>query len=831
MRKVNFNEISRFVLDKKIEIPLFNFFNELTKNDWVYYRDLIVDCWLNTKNLSDGVSVMSILQKINNISTKINNSELNEQDKERIKAKFTAGNRLKAGNFTFEDLKIFLNFTDPVEILLALHKKDLKKNILVSDPNSIKKAASYLNSKRSEQYHPESSNIYHQVPFNETDLRQILSKGCEMFRLIGNPAVSGGLEFYLADISELINEWITSSDLVETKKIFSNLPKRKHLDWGFVGYNDEQNELISKLSKGNRRLFQIVGQGGSGKSALANEICHQIKHLHNKQLKFDNFIWITSKSDVLDSTEIKNIGRSTRYKNYKDLMSQMFLALNEENILNFKDFNDFDQEILESEVIKFINGDDGKKRLIVIDNLENISKENQKRIIRFLDDNVSKPNYIILTTRHRIIEEFPAVNIEIGGLGKKFGMELFNNLIEFYQIDFKIRSKKDREDVETYIELANYYPLAIKYCLEKCKKENISLKSSFEICKHGSSELHRFIFRDTYSSLQSNEKRVLKTIVLYKTTLNHDIDKHVLRKITSMAYKNISVEESLNTLYEKTLVAYIGLSDDDIQVVLTDLVASHIEDIIKKHEMDTTRIQNAIKGFINSQNLSANSESFQRDMRTSNIQKTKFQEALSFPNNRVRLETIIDEIKSYSTTFHGLGYLEAKQQQIGLSPSNSSLKKKINDNYVSSIRLKPSQNIYWRDYVNFLGKFYPNSYNTKLNPLFPHLINVFFSLDNVHSKKQFAETITNVIEMTKRKDDTVLQFWEFALVNNIEIQYSRKRLPLYRYFIGEWMNKNSKLKLLEKILKTDEICTLLIKDDFLLHKKISDRLKVYNNAS
>lgn len=831
MRKVNYNDISRFALDKKIEQPLFNYFNDLTKSDWNYYRDLIIDHWLNTKNSNQGISVPGILQKINNISTKVNDPELNEQDRDRAKAKFRSGNKLKSGDFTFDDLKIFLNFSDPVEILIAIYKKDLRKNIVISDPNSIKKAASYLNSKRSEQYHPESSGIYHQIPFNETDLRQILAKGYEMFRLIGNTASAGTLEFYLTDISELNNEWLTSSALIKSKEVYSNLPKRKHIEWGFVGYKDETEELISKLSKGNRRLFQIVGQGGSGKSALANEVCHQIKIRFNQELKFDSFIWITSKSDVLNSSEIKDIGKGTRYKNYEDLLSQLFLALNEDNILEFEDFKDFDENELETEIIQFLNGSDGKKRLIVIDNLENISKDNQKKIIRFLDDNVSTPNYIIITTRHRIIDEFPAVTVPIGGLGKKFGIELFLKLIDYNQIDFKISSKKDRDNVEQYVELANYYPLAIKYCIEKCKKDNISLKTSFETCRNGSSDLHRFIFRDTYSSLESNEKRVLKTIVLYKTSLNHDIDKQVLRKITAIAYKNISVEDSLRTLYEKTLVEYIGLSDDDIQVVLTDLVASHIEDIIKRHEMDTTRIQNAIKGFIESQNLSANSDNFQVDMRTSNIQKNKFLEALKYLNNRLRLETIINEIESYSSTFYGLGYLKAKYLQVNLTTTNSSLKKKINDYYLDSIRLKPEQSIFWTDYVKFLEKYYPSSYNIKLKPLFPSMINELFANSNSNSKLNFANAIIKVIEMTKMKDEYTLQFWEFVLTNQIKIDYNKKQLSLYRFFLSEWLKKNTKTKYLDLAVMSDELNTLLIKNDFQLHKKICTKLKEYNDAS
>jgi hypothetical protein len=830
MNKINYNDISRYVLDKKIELPLFNYFEELTNIDWEYYQELIIDNWLNTNNSSTGISVPSINSKINRIASKINDPGLNEQDRERLKKKFRAGNNLKSGKFSFKDLKIFLNFTDPIEILITIFKKDLKKNIILSNIQDINKSASYLNSKRAEQYHPESSQIYYEVPFNETDLRQILTKGFDMFRLIGNPAAAGELEFYLSDITEIRNEWQTSSELVESKKVFSNLPKRKHIGWGFVGYEDEQEKLISKLSKGNQLLFQIVGQGGSGKSALANEVCHQIFLKYNTQIKFDSFIWITSKSDILDNAEIKNIGKASRYKNYKDLLSQLFLALNEENVVNFEEFNDFEEKNLELEIVNYLNGNDGIKRLIVIDNLENISKENQERITDFLEDNVSKPNYVILTTRHRILE-LPSINIEIGGLGKKHGIDLFNKLIEYYQVEFKMTSKRDREDVENYVKLANYYPLAIKYCIEKTKKENCSLRSSFEICKEGSSELHRFIFRDTYSTLSGDEKRTLKTIVLYKTSLNHDIDKHVLRKIANTAYKNINVEDTLNTLYRNTLVTYVGLSDDDIQVVLTDLVASHIEDIIMRHEMDTTKIHNSIKAFIITQKISANSDTFQIDMRTSNIQKNKFQEALKYLSNKLRLVSIIEEIKSYSSSFYGLGYLEANLDQIELKLTNSVLKKRVNDNYLRSMRLKPEQSIFWKDYVKFVSIYYPNSYNTKLNPIFSNLINVFFSLENEINKIQFAEIISNVIELTKSKDEYVLQFWEYVFSNRIKLEYSKKKLPMYRYFIKSWLNKNSKVKYLEKVLNNDVLKDILINNDFLLHNEMSDKVNEYNNAS
>ena len=101
------------------------------------------------------------------------------------------------------------------------------------------------------------------------------------------------LNDYLNDLSELRSEWLKNSNRQIQKSTFSNLPKRKHISWGFVGYDKERKELMTKLSKGNRRLFQITGQGGSGKSALANEICHDILLNYNKQLKFNQFISVS----------------------------------------------------------------------------------------------------------------------------------------------------------------------------------------------------------------------------------------------------------------------------------------------------------------------------------------------------------------------------------------------------------------------------------------------------------------------------------------------------------------------------------------------------------
>ena len=819
--KINYNELARYLLDKKIEIPLFSEFKKITELDWIYYRELITDNWLNKKGEIEGISVPSIIGKINHNSRKLNNKNISAQDLNRAKLRFASGNNLKNNTYSFKDLKGFLNFKEPLEILFSIYKKDLKKRITIISSTKLNDSISYLNTKRAEQYHPESSDIYHQIPFNENDIRQMLVSGRELFYNLGNSAISSSFEFYLNDIHELIKEWQSSIEINTIKKVFSNLPKREHTEWGFVGYKLEKQELISKISKGNRRLFQVVGQGGSGKSALVNEVCHDV--MLRYELGFKQFIWISSKSDIIYNASIKTLNKLSKYNSYKDLLSQMFLAINNEDISDFKNYSNISIDELEKEVIQSINGNDGIKRLIVVDNLENISKENQKNIITFLEENVDRPNYVIITSRHRIIEDFPSVKIELGGLGEEHGTDLFLKFIDYYQINFKISSKEDRENIKRFVKIANYYPLAIKYCIEKALKDNISINTSFESFKKGNSLLHSFIFRDTYQALNPSERRLLKTIVVYKTHWQHDIDKHILRVIFNSIYKADNFDKCIDVLFEKTLISYIGLSDDDVDVVLTELVTSHVEDIFMRYDMDNSKIINAINSFMTKQKELSDLNIDSSNIRTSEIQKSIFLKALPNLSNQIAIDSAITEILKFSSTFYGLGYLEAKSKEFSINNSNRNIVRKvINDLYLKSISLRPQISLFWGDYLIFLKQNYPSTIVSKLNQNLGQLISVFFNITNPGNQERFAQIILDYLSITKNKIEERIQFMDYVIQNKITLKFQVKHLPMINDIITVWLRKQNKVKYIDVLMNNDLLKTMIIKHNYPLFKKISD---------
>ena len=818
--KINYNDLSRYLIDKKIEIPLFNYLQECTQDSWEYYREIITDNWLNPENNLEGISVSTIQIKISKNAKSLNNKDIKDKDLERVKKRFKCGNNLKNGVYSFSDLKVFLNFSDPIDILFCIIKNDLKKSIRINKPQQVKGAISYLNTKRIDQYHPESSDIFHQVPFDESDVRNILTNGSLLFKNLGLNALSSSLDYYCSDLAELISEWQISDENRQGKKIYHNLPKREHAEWGFEGYEEQRKELVEKLAKGNRRLFQINGQGGSGKSALTNEVCHDLMLKHNNELRINQFIWISSKSDILDNASIKEINSNTEYKNYKDLLSQLFLAINNENISDFEQFLNFGHIELERNIIPAINGSDRIKRIIIIDNLENITHDNQKKIITFLENNVDRPNYVIITSRHRIIEDFPSINIELGGLSEFNATNLFYKLIEYYQFDFKRKSKQDHERVKNYVQIANYYPLAIKYCIEKAKKEQISLTTSFETCKNGGSDLHSFIFRDTYSILTSGQRRLLRTIVIYKTHIHEDIDKHVLKVIYNSIYSKGDFENSLSVLHQKSLISYIGLSNDNVDVILTDLITSHVEDIFKKHDIDASKIISAIDNYVKTQNELSDLNGLSHNLRTSNIQESFFRRAISNIDNSLVIDSTISDISKYSSTFYGLGYLKAKSllNNLKISPD---IRKQINDYFETSIRLKPQFTLFWVDYLSFLKKHYPATVKNKLHSKLPEIYRVFFNLNQNENKIKFAQIILDVLSITKIRDEHSIKFMEFVIQNNIDLIFEKSNLSTIKYITTEWSKKPNKLKYIDQLLKSEtrnkkgeDLKTLIIKQDY-----------------
>src|SRR5690606_26653521 len=73
---------------------------------------------------------------------------------------------------------------------------------------------------------------------------------------------------------------------------------------GFLGRADEAKQLL-RACKGPWPLLTVVGEGGSGKTALALQVAYEL--LDDPSRPFDCIVWSTSKSTRLSLNEIQQI--------------------------------------------------------------------------------------------------------------------------------------------------------------------------------------------------------------------------------------------------------------------------------------------------------------------------------------------------------------------------------------------------------------------------------------------------------------------------------------------------------------------------------------------
>ncbi len=114
----------------------------------------------------------------------------------------------------------------------------------------------------------------------------------------------------LEDVSKRINDdpsFVLQLEIPlvdDTISIPHNLPIPDFDETGLLGREDE----ISKLKKacyGPYPVISIVGEGGVGKSALALKVAYDI--LEDPKCPYDVIIWVTSKTNQISATEIRDI--------------------------------------------------------------------------------------------------------------------------------------------------------------------------------------------------------------------------------------------------------------------------------------------------------------------------------------------------------------------------------------------------------------------------------------------------------------------------------------------------------------------------------------------
>lgn len=189
----------------------------------------------------------------------------------------------------------------------------------------------------------------------------------------------------IARYSKQIEALTTGARVSEKNSLLANLPRRPF----FVGREAEIETVLQSLQPNSRTfIIGIEGIGGVGKSALAIELSHRCIEAD----LFESVIWISAKESVLTLHGIEPIVPEA--KSLSDILISIGTSLENPTIGNLS---------IPDQVRRVYNLLARQSTLLVLDNFESLSREEQQEILGFLRRSPTTLK-IIVTSRERVAE-------------------------------------------------------------------------------------------------------------------------------------------------------------------------------------------------------------------------------------------------------------------------------------------------------------------------------------------------------------------------------------------------------------------------------------------
>jgi tetratricopeptide (TPR) repeat protein len=311
----------------------------------------------------------------------------------------------------------------------------------------------------------------------------------------------------------------------EKKVLLANLPRRPF----FVGREEEISAIFESLNPNSRTfIIGLEGIGGVGKSALAIEAAHRCVE---KEL-FESVIWISSKESMLTLHGIEPV--IPEAKSLSDILITIGTSLGNPTIGNLS---------IQDQIKRAYNLLARNTTLLVLDNFESLSKNEQHDILDFLRRSPITLK-VIVTSRERVTE---GQIIRLQGLS----FEESNALLTWDAQQKNIQLTQNQN--KYLVDLTGGLPLALLWVQGQIAVLGYSVTQVLDkLSMDADIPILQYCFNHSWSLLRhNNEKKLLFILALQPDSVSRD----ALKEIAGIGDDDL-FESAISDLLQLTLIEH-----------------------------------------------------------------------------------------------------------------------------------------------------------------------------------------------------------------------------------------------------------------------------------
>lgn len=286
----------------------------------------------------------------------------------------------------------------------------------------------------------------------------------------------------------------------------------------FFGRVDELADLSARFDDPRGRGVSLAGLGGIGKTELAIRVASRLY----EQGKFRKIYSGSAKTTVLGPAGAQ--AADPVFWDFPSFLSDVAAWLGLE--IRGKAIDELQRGCLEE--LKRHG-----RLLLLVDNLETI---NDRRLIKFLDDEVPDTVWLLVTGRIHKLRTY-IYQSELGNLDQRSGARLLRHELKRQGLDDLASS--DIQELETRANNLFLHPLALRWYAWAVRQD--SLRWTTSLADLPKSDLEQFCTADTLGSIGADAQRCLAAVGSIETVLDATLD--CVQAVSGLT--PFSVEQSL----------------------------------------------------------------------------------------------------------------------------------------------------------------------------------------------------------------------------------------------------------------------------------------------